>query len=107
MPRFAAAQVDELLYCVSLWNVVSTSFRNRLMLVSSTSTSTRGEAGGGDRTPAAHDRALLDEKIGEFEAKKRHGGPTIEKMLSIIGQGVTGRLTINNEVLLHPSHKVI
>ena len=53
------------------------------------------------------DRALLDKKIGEFEAKKRHVGPAIEKMLSIIGKGVTGRLTVNGEVLrLHQDTKL-
>lgn len=41
----------------------------------------------------------LSKKIENYEAKKTHYGPAIERVLSIIDKGVLDRLTVNGEVL--------
>ncbi len=42
---------------------------------------------------------LLAKKVEAYEAKKTHYGPAIEKVLGIINKGVTGRTTVNGEIL--------
>ena len=42
---------------------------------------------------------LLAKKMEAYEAKKLHYGPAIQKVLGIIDKGVTGRFTINGEIL--------
>lgn len=42
---------------------------------------------------------LLVKKIENFDAKKTHYGPAIERVLSIIDKGVQDRLTVNGEIL--------
>lgn len=42
---------------------------------------------------------LLAKKVEAYEAKKIHYGPAIEKVLGIIDKGVTGRITVNGEIL--------
>lgn len=42
---------------------------------------------------------LLAKKVEAYEAKKTHYGPAIEKVLGIIDKGVTGRITVNGEIL--------
>ena len=42
---------------------------------------------------------LLAKKVEAYEAKKTHYGPAIEKVLGIINKGVTGRITVNGEIL--------
>ena len=50
---------------------------------------------------------LLAKKVGDYEAKKGHVGPSVEKVLGIIEKGVTERLTVNGEILrLHLDLKV-
>nr|POE93368.1 hypothetical protein CFP56_19380 [Quercus suber] len=41
----------------------------------------------------------LQKKIENYEAKKTHYGPAIERVLAIIDKGVADRLTVNGEVL--------
>lgn len=43
--------------------------------------------------------AVLAKKIENYEAKKVHYGPAIERVLAIIEKGVNDRLTINGEIL--------
>ena len=43
---------------------------------------------------------LLAKKVEAYEAKKTHYGPAIEKVLGIIDKGVTGRITVNGEILM-------
>ena len=43
--------------------------------------------------------ALLAKKVEAYEAKKTHYGPAVEKVLGIIDKGVTGRITVNGEIL--------
>lgn len=43
--------------------------------------------------------AALAKKIENYEAKKAHYGPAIERVLAIIEKGVNDRLTINGEIL--------
>lgn len=43
--------------------------------------------------------AVLAKKIENYEAKKIHYGPAIERVLAIIEKGVNDRLTINGEIL--------
>lgn len=52
------------------------------------------EAGAHINSPAA-----LTKRIENFEAKKVHYGPAIERVLSIIQKGVNDRLTVNGEIL--------
>ncbi|KAI9732760.1 MAG: hypothetical protein M1834_003698 [Cirrosporium novae-zelandiae] len=42
---------------------------------------------------------VLAKKIENYEAKKTHYGPAIERVLNIIDKGVNDRLTINGEIL--------
>lgn len=42
---------------------------------------------------------LLTRKVEAYEQKKSHIGPSIEKILVIIGNGVSGRMTVNGEIL--------
>ncbi|KAI1171219.1 cortical protein KAR9-domain-containing protein [Nemania sp. FL0916] len=42
---------------------------------------------------------VMTKKIENYEAKKMHYGPAIERVLSIIDKGVKDRLTVNGEVL--------
>jgi len=42
---------------------------------------------------------LLTRKVEAYEQKKSHIGPSIEKILVIIGNGVAGRMTVNGEIL--------
>ncbi|KXT12177.1 hypothetical protein AC579_3107 [Pseudocercospora musae] len=46
----------------------------------------------------AHPHAMQN-KIENYEQKKRHYGPAIERVLAIIDRGVTDRLTANGEIL--------
>ncbi|KAI8965260.1 KAR9-domain-containing protein [Daldinia sp. FL1419] len=41
----------------------------------------------------------MSKKIENYEAKKMHYGPAIERVLSIIDKGVKDRLTVNGEIL--------
>ena len=43
--------------------------------------------------------AVLAKKVENYEAKKVHYGPAIERVLAIIEKGVNDRLTINGEIL--------
>ncbi|KAI5861715.1 KAR9-domain-containing protein [Durotheca rogersii] len=43
--------------------------------------------------------AAMSKKIENYEAKKVHYGPAIERVLSIIDKGVKDRLTVNGEIL--------
>lgn len=43
--------------------------------------------------------AAMGKKIENYEAKKIHYGPAIERVLSIIDKGVKDRLTVNGEIL--------
>lgn len=43
--------------------------------------------------------AALAKKVENYEAKKAHYGPAIERVLAIIEKGVNDRLTINGEIL--------
>ncbi|PQE20855.1 Karyogamy KAR9 protein [Rutstroemia sp. NJR-2017a BBW] len=43
--------------------------------------------------------ATMGKKIENYEAKKVHYGPAIERVLSIIEKGVKDRLTVNGEIL--------
>ncbi|KAH9888223.1 cortical protein KAR9-domain-containing protein [Xylariomycetidae sp. FL2044] len=43
--------------------------------------------------------AAMGKKIENYEAKKMHYGPAIERVLSIIDKGVKDRLTVNGEIL--------
>ncbi|KAM3089187.1 hypothetical protein ACMFMG_000798 [Clarireedia jacksonii] len=43
--------------------------------------------------------ATMSKKIENYEAKKVHYGPAIERVLSIIEKGVKDRLTVNGEIL--------
>ncbi|KAI1115951.1 karyogamy protein [Nemania sp. NC0429] len=43
--------------------------------------------------------AVMSKKIENYEAKKIHYGPAIERVLSIIDKGVKDRLTVNGEIL--------
>ncbi|KAI0972735.1 KAR9-domain-containing protein [Xylaria arbuscula] len=42
---------------------------------------------------------VMSKKIENYEAKKMHYGPAIERVLSIIDKGVKDRLTVNGEIL--------
>ncbi|KAK0731564.1 cortical protein KAR9-domain-containing protein [Lasiosphaeris hirsuta] len=42
---------------------------------------------------------MMSKKIENYEAKKTHYGPAIERVLSIIDKGVKDRLTVNGEIL--------
>ncbi|KAH8163544.1 hypothetical protein CIB48_g4722 [Xylaria polymorpha] len=42
---------------------------------------------------------VMGKKIENYEAKKMHYGPAIERVLSIIDKGVKDRLTVNGEIL--------
>ncbi|KAI0516809.1 KAR9-domain-containing protein [Xylaria bambusicola] len=42
---------------------------------------------------------VMGKKIENYEAKKTHYGPAIERVLSIIDKGVKDRLTVNGEIL--------
>lgn len=42
---------------------------------------------------------VMQNKIENYEQKKRHYGPAIERVLAIIDRGVTDRLTANGEIL--------
>lgn len=42
---------------------------------------------------------VMSKKIENYEAKKIHYGPAIERVLSIIDKGVKDRLTVNGEIL--------
>ena len=49
---------------------------------------------------------LLTKKVEAYEAKKSHCGPAIEKIIAIIGKGVTDRVTVNGEIIrLHSDAK--
>jgi hypothetical protein len=41
----------------------------------------------------------MAKKLENYEAKKTHYGPAIERVLSIIDKGVKDRLTVNGEIL--------
>lgn len=41
----------------------------------------------------------VGQKIGNYESKKIHYGPSIERVLSIIDKGVKDRLTINGDIV--------
>ena len=43
--------------------------------------------------------AAMQTKVDNYEQKKRHYGPAIERVLAIIDRGVTDRLTVNGEIL--------
>ncbi|KAI9760824.1 MAG: hypothetical protein M4579_001454 [Chaenotheca gracillima] len=43
--------------------------------------------------------ASLARKMESFEAKKMHYGPAIERVLAIVGKGLSDRFTVNGEVL--------
>ena len=45
------------------------------------------------------DSSALVKKIENYEAKKTHYGPAIERVLAIIDRGVMDRLTVNGEIL--------
>ncbi|KAK3383764.1 hypothetical protein B0T24DRAFT_61517 [Lasiosphaeria ovina] len=42
---------------------------------------------------------MMSKKIENYEAKKTHYGPSIDRVLSIIDKGVKDRLTVNGEIL--------
>ncbi len=42
---------------------------------------------------------IMSKKLENYEAKKTHYGPSIERVLSIIDKGVKDRLTVNGEIL--------
>lgn len=42
---------------------------------------------------------MMSKKIENYEAKKTHYGPAIERVLAIIDKGVKDRLTVNGEIL--------
>ncbi|EAQ92698.1 hypothetical protein CHGG_00933 [Chaetomium globosum CBS 148.51] len=42
---------------------------------------------------------IMSKKLENYEAKKTHYGPAIERVLSIIDKGVKDRLTVNGEIL--------
>ncbi|KAK4128586.1 KAR9-domain-containing protein [Parathielavia appendiculata] len=42
---------------------------------------------------------IMSKKLENYEAKKTHYGPAIERVLSIIDRGVKDRLTVNGEIL--------
>ncbi|GAB1310960.1 Cortical protein KAR9-domain-containing protein [Madurella fahalii] len=42
---------------------------------------------------------MMSKKMENYEAKKTHYGPAIERVLSIIDKGVKDRLTVNGEIL--------
>ncbi|KAK4145463.1 cortical protein KAR9-domain-containing protein [Dichotomopilus funicola] len=42
---------------------------------------------------------VMSKKLENYEAKKTHYGPAIERVLSIIDKGVKDRLTVNGEIL--------
>ncbi|KAJ8123577.1 hypothetical protein O1611_g9554 [Lasiodiplodia mahajangana] len=42
---------------------------------------------------------VMGKKIENYEAKKMHYGPAVERVLSIIDKGVKDRLTVNGEIL--------
>ncbi|KAH0556116.1 hypothetical protein GP486_005949 [Trichoglossum hirsutum] len=49
---------------------------------------------------AAHNNpASLSKKVDNYEAKKVHYGPAIERVLAIIEKGLKDRLTVNGEIL--------
>ncbi len=51
-------------------------------------------------TGAQHNNsAALAKKVENFEAKRTHYGPAIDRVLSIIQKGVRDRLTVNGEIL--------
>ncbi|CZT14505.1 related to MUC1 Extracellular alpha-1,4-glucan glucosidase [Ramularia collo-cygni] len=52
-----------------------------------------------DRNEQQTHAADLQDKIENYEAKKRHYGPAIERVLAIIDRGVLDRLTLNGEIL--------
>lgn len=52
-----------------------------------------------DRNEQQTHVADLQDKIENYEAKKRHYGPAIERVLAIIDRGVLDRLTLNGEIL--------
>ncbi|GIZ48767.1 hypothetical protein CKM354_001181500 [Cercospora kikuchii] len=43
--------------------------------------------------------SAMKTKIDNYDQKKRHYGPAIERVLAIIDRGVTDRLTVNGEIL--------
>ncbi|KAF7504262.1 hypothetical protein GJ744_002520 [Endocarpon pusillum] len=46
-----------------------------------------------------NNRTALAKKVENFEAKRMHYGPAIDRVLSIIQKGVRDRLTVNGEIL--------
>lgn len=52
-----------------------------------------------DRNEQQTHIADLHDKIENYEAKKRHYGPAVERVLAIIDRGVLDRLTLNGEIL--------
>lgn len=52
-----------------------------------------------DRNEQQTHVADLQDKIENYEAKKRHYGPAIERVLAIVDRGVSDRLTLNGEIL--------
>ncbi|KAM3413983.1 hypothetical protein BST61_g10648 [Cercospora zeina] len=42
---------------------------------------------------------VMKTKVDNYDQKKRHYGPAIERVLAIIDRGVTDRLTVNGEIL--------
>lgn len=45
------------------------------------------------------DAPSFTQKVENYEAKKQHYGPAVERVLSIIDRGVKDRLTVNGEIL--------
>ncbi|KAI9823587.1 MAG: hypothetical protein M1832_002368 [Thelocarpon impressellum] len=52
-----------------------------------------------DAPAPANGSASLAKRVESYEAKKTHYGPSIERLLVIIGRGVKDRLTVNGEIL--------
>lgn len=52
-----------------------------------------------DATEQQTSPTAMQNKIENYEQKKRHYGPAIERVLAIIDRGVTDRLTANGEIL--------
>ena len=57
------------------------------------------EAMDAETHPQPANQPALMKKLENYEAKKTHYGPAIERVLSIINKGVKDRLTVNGEIL--------
>ncbi|EMC96051.1 hypothetical protein BAUCODRAFT_514759 [Baudoinia panamericana UAMH 10762] len=73
--------------------------RQALKMCESISRSYNKLKDGMDAAEPVNDAPSFNKKIENYEAKKTHYGPAIERVLAIIDRGVLDRLTVNGEIL--------